>query len=115
MQRVKAVLVEASCDPRWSEICRSSQRLDLDGAYPRVPSSGLAALVAPDGVMVRVVDCKFPQSDLEDLVRLDILRRQLREEHAVLIQQGKSLIDCMAILMPRFAALKAGYKLEALG
>ena len=115
MQRVKAVLVEASCDPRWAEICQLSTRLALDVSYPTVPTSGLAALVAPDGVMVRVVDCKFPQSDLDELVRLDILHRQLREEHAVLIREGKSLLDCMAILMPRFVALKAEYKLEALG
>lgn len=115
MRRVKAVLVEASNDPRWSEICRLSQRLALDGIYPTVPTSGLAALVAPDGVTIRVVDSHLQQLDLEDLVRLDILRRQLREEHAALIREGKSLLDCMAILMPRFAVLKAGYKLEALG
>ena len=110
------MLVEASCDPRWTEICRLSTR-----ARPRRCLSESAVVRARRPGGARRGDGQGRRLQISSVrsrrfcVRLDILRRQLREEHAVLIQQGKRLLDCMVILMPRFAALKAGYKLEALG
>ena len=111
-----AALQEAMNDPRFESIGQLAQSADLLGRYPMLSGSGdLHSLVAPDGVTIRVIDKSVSQLDLEEIVRNDILRRVLREEHRVLLEQSKGLLECMEILLPRFVSLKAMYKLEKLG
>lgn len=115
-RRAAIVLQDAMNDPRWETIGRIAQSLDLLGGYPTVPQSeSLHALVAPDGIMVTIVDKSVSQQDLEEIVRSDIIHRLLREEHVEHMQAGKSLLECMALLVPKFASLKTSYKLEKLG
>jgi len=115
--RALVALQEAMDDPRWESIKTFAMVLDLFGGYPKVPDgdSSLYTLVAPDGVTVRVVDRTIPQQDLMEIVRSDVLHRLLREEHAEHIRRGMHLLDCMEILVPKFAHLKTKYRLEKLG
>jgi hypothetical protein len=114
-RRAAIVLREAMDDPRFEVVGRLAQSLDLLGGYPTISrSESLHALVAPDGVMVRIVDKSISQQDLEEIVRADIMHRLLREEHVEHIRMGKSLVECLELLVPKFARLKTVYKLERL-
>ena len=113
-EKALAALVEAGRDPRWAEIFREMQSHVRLADYPPVPTDGIAALVAPDGVTVRVVDQHISQDDLRDAVRHDVIWRMLREQHRRLMLEGKDFLGCAQILFPKIAGIASAYKLEKL-
>jgi hypothetical protein len=84
-------------------------------SYPDPPATpGLYALIAPDGVMVRVVDERTSRADLRSLVVEDIYRRMLRPVCAELVGEGKLFDEITGELTSRAVELKKQYHLDKL-
>lgn len=75
---------------------------------------GLFELVAPDGILVKVVDRRIGLMELQNLIRADISSRMLRNTFVRMIEEGKSDEEISALTFPKFLEVKRGYRLEKL-
>jgi len=84
--------------------------------HPSLPAeSGLYALVAPDGVMVRVVaTATATQEQVKLWVMRDLAQRMMREEHRKNAERKLDFETVIGDLIMKCARLKKEYRLEKL-
>ena len=103
---------------KLSDELTPEQREDTLLGWPDMPTKpGLYALVAPDGVTVRVfrmVGGDHP-GEVRAEIRRDVSQRVQRPDMVEHARSGKSYAEYAAWSYPRFLALKKQYRLEKLG
>jgi hypothetical protein len=98
------------------DTCSPSQLDDLVGGLPPMPTApGLYALVAPDGVTVRVVDEQLVEGDLGCIITRDVVRRLLRPLYEECFGRGLTRDQLAAKSLARYIEMKVLYRLERLG
>jgi hypothetical protein len=83
--------------------------------YPACPAEpGLYALMAPDDVMVRVVDGSLSSAQLRDFILHDAAGRMVRDERHECQLAGMTEEETCRRLMPKVLDFKSRYRLERL-
>ena len=87
----------------------------LGEGYPPAPAApGLYAMIASDGVTVRIVDGRVTDEQIMTIVRTDITSRVLIDEQEKLFARSMSAEDVFLTMLPRYLAHKKLYHLEKL-
>jgi hypothetical protein len=83
--------------------------------YPEIPSApGLYALLAPDGILVKVLPQATPKAELKSMIQSDIAKRMLRPVFAQGIIDQMPYEKISAETFPMFLKLKKQYRIELL-
>jgi hypothetical protein len=112
---VDQIIREVRAEPALVEACLAAGAAGLFDEILSVPAEpGLYAVVAADGVTVRVVDERVTRRELYEIMHRDIANRVLFADTKKLIEQGATLTSLLRAQTPQVAALRKQYRLEKL-
>ena len=88
---------------------------DFVHGYPAIPPGpGLHALLAPDGVLVRVIDSSMEAKELHRVILHDVVNRMLRSFNRECVKKGMSFDSITDATFAKLLVLKRLYRVERL-
>ncbi len=88
---------------------------DFINSYPTIPREpGLYAVMAPDEIMVKVVEPSMGLKEIRRTILHDVAGRMLRGFYQDCVEQGMSFDRITDAAFPRLLAMKKLYRLEKL-